>query len=168
MGFSSAEYRGMVTALALLATPLLIQARIPLAFLVTWANTGSWSATVDKYLQVLFHWAASQPLPPTSGAAWGCGDPMCKTQHLALLNLMQLASVHQSSMSRSLCRAFLPSSRSTLPIELGVVCKLTEGALNSLVQITDKDIKQGCTEKECWTHADKNLACKKDLETVAK
>ncbi|KAK4821075.1 hypothetical protein QYF61_012417 [Mycteria americana] len=28
------------------------------------------------------------------------------------------------------------------PTQLGVVCKLTEGALNPLVQITDKDIKQ--------------------------
>ncbi|KAK4825193.1 hypothetical protein QYF61_025121 [Mycteria americana] len=42
----------------------------------------------------------------------------CSTQHLALLNLIQLALAHRSSLSRSLCRAFLPSSRSTLPHNL--------------------------------------------------
>ncbi|KAK4828313.1 hypothetical protein QYF61_025325 [Mycteria americana] len=40
------------------------------------------------------------------------------TQHLALLNLTQLVLAHPSSLSRSLCRAFLPSSRSTLPHNL--------------------------------------------------
>ncbi|KAK4819900.1 hypothetical protein QYF61_014635 [Mycteria americana] len=40
--------------------------------------------------------------------------PQCRIRHLALLNLIQLASAHRSSLSRSLCRAFLPSSRSTL------------------------------------------------------
>ena len=38
----------------------------------------------------------------------------CSTQHLALLNLIQLALAIGSSLSRSLCRSFLPSSRSTL------------------------------------------------------
>ncbi|KAK4810855.1 hypothetical protein QYF61_008827 [Mycteria americana] len=44
--------------------------------------------------------------------------PKCRTRHLALLNLIQLASAHRSSLSRSLCRAFLPSRRSTLPHNL--------------------------------------------------
>ena len=34
----SAEYRGAIPALLLLATPFLIQARMPLAFLATWAR----------------------------------------------------------------------------------------------------------------------------------
>jgi len=32
------------------------------------------------------------------------------------------------------------------PAQLGVICKLTEGALNTLVQIIDKDVKQGQTQ----------------------
>ena len=35
---TSAEYRGMITSLLLLATPFLIQARMLLAFLATWAH----------------------------------------------------------------------------------------------------------------------------------
>lgn len=38
----------------------------------------------------------------------------CKTCHLALLNLVQLTLTHGSSLSRSVFRVFLPSSRSTL------------------------------------------------------
>jgi len=32
------------------------------------------------------------------------------------------------------------------PTELSVLCKLTEGALNPLIQMTDKDIKQDRTQ----------------------
>ncbi|CAM9960428.1 unnamed protein product, partial [Bubo scandiacus] len=49
---------------------------------------------------------------------WGLLWPKCSTRHLALLKLMQLALAHHSSLSRSLCRASLPLSRSTLPPNL--------------------------------------------------
>jgi len=39
--------------------------------------------------------------------------PNCRIQYLVLFKLIHLASVHRSSLSRSLCRAFLPSGRST-------------------------------------------------------
>lgn len=49
----------------------------------------------------------------------------------------------QSTVSRSVCRALLPSS-STLstPAQLGVICTLTEAAFNLLVQIVGKGTKQ--------------------------
>ncbi|CAM9602800.1 unnamed protein product, partial [Bubo scandiacus] len=37
-GLTSAEYRSKITSLSLLATLFLIQARMPLAFLATWAH----------------------------------------------------------------------------------------------------------------------------------
>ncbi|RMC07199.1 hypothetical protein DUI87_16655 [Hirundo rustica rustica] len=49
------QERGTLPALLLLATPLLIQARMPLAFLATWAHSGSCSAAADQHPQVLFH-----------------------------------------------------------------------------------------------------------------
>lgn len=42
----------------------------------------------------------------------------CRTWHLFSLYLIQSASAHQSSLSRSLCRAFLISGRLTLPVHL--------------------------------------------------
>jgi len=47
-GLTSAEYRGTITSLLLLATLFLIQARMPLAFLATWAHCWlmfSWLST---------------------------------------------------------------------------------------------------------------------------
>jgi len=32
------------------------------------------------------------------------------------------------------------------PAQLGVICKLTEGALNPLIQVFDKDVKQDRTQ----------------------
>ena len=47
-GLTSVQYRGMIPSLLLLATPFLIQARMPLAFLATWAHCWlmfSWLST---------------------------------------------------------------------------------------------------------------------------
>ncbi|KAK4811045.1 hypothetical protein QYF61_015749 [Mycteria americana] len=66
--------------------------------------------TVNQHPQVLFRRGS---FPATLPQACSC-----RTLHLALLNPIQLTSAHRSSLSRSLCRAFLPSSRSTLPHNL--------------------------------------------------
>ncbi|KAK4825912.1 hypothetical protein QYF61_003407 [Mycteria americana] len=88
---------------------------------------------VNQHSQVLFCQAAFQPLfPNCMGLLW----PKCRTQHLALLNLIQFALVHRSSLSS------LPTLKQiNTPTHLSVICKL-ESALNPLVQIIDKDIKQ--------------------------
>ncbi|KAK4829093.1 hypothetical protein QYF61_002044 [Mycteria americana] len=95
-------------------------------------------AAVNQHSQVLLCQAAFQPLFPKPVALHGvvvtrtqhlvvtrgCCDQdpalvvVCRTQHLALLNFIQLASAHRSSLSRSPCRAFLLSSRSILPPNL--------------------------------------------------
>jgi len=59
---------------------------------------------------------------------------------MVLLNLIPLASAQPSSLSRSLCRASLPCS------QLGVICKLTEGALNALIQVMSKDTEEDRTQ----------------------
>lgn len=51
---TSTKYRGAITALFLLATLLVIEARMPLDFLATWACTGSCSAAVKQKPRVLF------------------------------------------------------------------------------------------------------------------
>lgn len=57
--------------------------------------------------------------------------PRCRSQHWELLSLLQLVSAHQSSLSRPLCRAFLPNT----PTEFGVTYKCIDGALDALIQI---------------------------------
>jgi len=73
---------------------------------------------VDQHPKILFCWAAFQTLFPKPVALHGVVLTEVQDQHLALLNLIQLALAHRSSLSRSLCRAFLPSSRLTLPPNL--------------------------------------------------
>ncbi|KAJ7427094.1 hypothetical protein WISP_09622 [Willisornis vidua] len=113
---TNAEYLGVITALVLLATLLLIQARMPLAFLATWTHAGSCSAAVDQQPQIIFWWADFQPL---------CSMPaVVVTQEqdpgFTLLNLTQLASAPQFSLSRSLCRAFLTLQQINTSAQLGV------------------------------------------------
>ncbi|KAK4813337.1 hypothetical protein QYF61_026500 [Mycteria americana] len=73
---------------------------------------------VDQHFQVLFRQAAFQPLFPKTVALHRVVVTQVQDPALSLVDLIQLALAHRSSLSRSLCRAFLPSSRSTLPHNL--------------------------------------------------
>jgi len=66
--------------------------------------------------------------------------PKCKTHHLVLSKLVQLASASQSSLTRFRCSRLTLSQINT-PIHLSAVCKLTEAALDPPILITDTDTK---------------------------
>ncbi|KAK4828042.1 hypothetical protein QYF61_023080, partial [Mycteria americana] len=97
---------------------------------------------IDQHPQVLFSWAACQPLFPKPVALHGV--VLAQVQDLAL----GLVEPHTIGPSPSIQPVQVPlQSLPTLkqtntPAQLGVVCKLTEGALDPFVQIIDKDIKQ--------------------------
>lgn len=109
-----------VPVLALLAS--LFQARMPLA-----PGQPS-SSCVEQPLQVIFHWAAFQPLFPKPGIFHG----LVIQAQVQVLSLTQLALAHQPSLCRSLFRAFLPQQIST-PAQCGVLCRVTEGGPDPLV-----------------------------------
>ncbi|KAK4817647.1 LOW QUALITY PROTEIN: hypothetical protein QYF61_023237 [Mycteria americana] len=95
---------------------------------------------VNQHPQVLFLQAAFQPLFPKPVALHG----VAVAQDLAL----GLVKPHTVVLSPSIQPVQVPlQSLPTLkqintPTQLGVICKLTEGALDPLIQIIDKDIKQ--------------------------
>ncbi|KAF1466761.1 Conserved oligomeric Golgi complex subunit 5, partial [Megadyptes antipodes antipodes] len=93
---------------------------------------------VNQHPQVLFCQAAFQPLFPQPVALHGVVVAKVQTRPLALLNLIQLALAHRSSLSRSLCRAFLPSSRSALPPNLVSFVIFASSELN--VAAVDPDL----------------------------
>ncbi|KAK4822029.1 hypothetical protein QYF61_006942 [Mycteria americana] len=99
-------------------------------------------AAVNQHPQVLFHQAAFQPLFPEPVALHGVA--VAQVQDLAL----GLVKPHTIDLSPSIQPVQVPlQSLPTLkqintPAQLGVICKLTEGALHPFVQIIDKDIKQ--------------------------
>ncbi|KAK4822662.1 hypothetical protein QYF61_019029 [Mycteria americana] len=97
---------------------------------------------VNQHPQVLFCQAAFQPLFPKPVALHGVA--VTQVQDLAL----GLVEPHTIDLSPSIQPVQVPlQSLPTLkqintPTQLGVICKLTEGALDPLIQIIDKDIKQ--------------------------
>ncbi|KAK4830416.1 hypothetical protein QYF61_010947 [Mycteria americana] len=120
-------------------------------------------AAVNKHPQVLLCRAAFQPLFPKPGALHGVA--VAQVQDLAL----GLVKPHTIDLSPSIQPVQVPlQSLPTLqqintPTQLGVVCKLTESALDPFVQIIDKDIKQnwpqhralGNTASLCSCHCPK-------------
>ncbi|KAK4824040.1 hypothetical protein QYF61_009631 [Mycteria americana] len=99
-------------------------------------------AAVNQHPQVLFCLAAFQPLFPKPVALHGV--VVTQVQDLAL----SLVEPHAVGLGPSIQPVQVPlQSLPTLqqintPTQLGVICKLTEGALDPVVQIIDKDIKQ--------------------------
>ncbi|KFP04029.1 Neuronal acetylcholine receptor subunit alpha-4 [Calypte anna] len=103
-GLTSAEYRGRITSLDLLATLFLIHARMPLAFLATWAHCWlMFSFLAIQTPRSLSAWLLSIHSVPSLELPMGLLWPKCRTRHLAVLKLIPLESAHLSSLSRSLC-----------------------------------------------------------------
>ncbi|GAB0205786.1 hypothetical protein GRJ2_003044200 [Grus japonensis] len=100
---------------------------------------------VNQHPQVLFRQAAFQPLCPKPVALHGV--VVTQVQDLAL----SLVKPHTAGLSSSIQPVQIPlQTLPTLkqidtPTQFCVICKLTEGTLNPLIQIIDKDIKQGKT-----------------------
>ncbi|KAK4815167.1 hypothetical protein QYF61_017663 [Mycteria americana] len=99
-------------------------------------------AAVDQHPHVLFRRAAFQPLFPKPVALHGVVVTQVQDPALGLVE------PHTIDLGPSIQLVQVPlQSLPTLkqintPTQLGVICKLTEGALNPLIQITDRDIKQ--------------------------
>ncbi|KAK4815422.1 hypothetical protein QYF61_001410 [Mycteria americana] len=105
---------------------------------------------VNQHSQVLLCLAAFQPLFPKPVALHGVA--VAQVQDLAL----GLVKPHTIGLGPSIQPVQVPlQSLPTLqqintPTQLGVVCKPSEGALDPLVQITDKDVKRTGPNTEPW------------------
>ncbi|KAK4814202.1 hypothetical protein QYF61_012439 [Mycteria americana] len=99
-------------------------------------------SAINQHPQVLLCWAAFQPLFPKPVALHGVA--VAQVQDPALI----LVEPHTIDLGPSIQPVQVPlQSLPTLqqintPAQLGVICKLTEGALDPFIQIIDKDIKQ--------------------------
>ncbi|KAK4807044.1 hypothetical protein QYF61_018385 [Mycteria americana] len=86
---------------------------------------------IYQYPQVLLHRAALNPFIPQSLLIWGIA--LTQVQDLAL----GLVELHESRMGPLLEIV----QQISCTIQLGVICKLAEGALDPAVYVTDEDIK---------------------------
>ncbi|KAK4822933.1 hypothetical protein QYF61_023433 [Mycteria americana] len=105
---------------------------------------------VNQHPQVLFCWAAFQPLFPKPVALHGVA--VTGVQDTAL----GFVKPHAVDLSPSIQPVQIPlQSLPTLqqidtPTQFGVICKLSEGTLNPLMQIIDKDINKTGPKTEPW------------------
>ncbi|KAK4811265.1 hypothetical protein QYF61_022162 [Mycteria americana] len=116
-------------------------------------------AAVNQHPQVLFCLAAFQPLFPKPVALHGVAA--AQVQDLAL-GLVKLHTIHPSPSIQpvQVPLQILPTLQQiNTPTQLGVVCKLTEGALDPFVQIIDKDVKQNWPQHRALG----NTACDRPL-----
>lgn len=94
VGSNLAKYRGTIPALVLLATLLLIQARVPMAFLATWAHCCvMFSLTSVREPRSSSAWQLSSSSSPSLQHCRGLLWPKCSTWHLVLLKLTALDSI---------------------------------------------------------------------------
>ncbi|KAK4806165.1 hypothetical protein QYF61_001088 [Mycteria americana] len=99
-------------------------------------------AAVNQHPQVLLCQAAFQPLFPKPVALHGIA--VAQAQDLAL-GLVKPHTIHPSPSIQPVqvpLQSLPTLQQINTPTQLGVVCKLTEGALDPFVQIIDKDVKQ--------------------------
>ncbi|GAB0180261.1 hypothetical protein GRJ2_000491400 [Grus japonensis] len=97
---------------------------------------------VDQHSQVLFLWAAFQTLFPKPVALHGI--VVTEVQDLAH-DLVEPHTVDLSPLIQpvQIPLQCLPTFKQiNTPAQLGVVYKLPEGALDPLIQVTDKDVKE--------------------------
>ena len=92
MGLTRAKQRGTITSLALLATPLLMEPRILLAFQAASAHCWLMSSFLSTRTPKSF---SARLLSRTSSPSFykylGLPQPKCSTLHLALLNLIRFS-----------------------------------------------------------------------------
>ncbi|RMC10285.1 hypothetical protein DUI87_13087 [Hirundo rustica rustica] len=123
-----------MTSLLLLATPFLIQARMPLALLATWAHCWLMFSCCHQCPQAL-----SSHIQPITLQ----GVIVAKMQDSALgLIKLHPIGLHPSNHSRSLCRVILPSSRSTHTPTLVSSANLLMNNSNTLIHVVNKNIEQ--------------------------
>ncbi|RMC13338.1 hypothetical protein DUI87_10873 [Hirundo rustica rustica] len=122
---------------------------MPLAFLATWAHPGSCPASVDQHSQLLFHQAALQALCPQPVVLLGI--VVTQIQEPEGLHPIESHTIGSSPWIQpvQIPLQSLPALQQIYtPTQVSVICKLTAGALNPIIQIIDKDIKQDNTDTE--------------------
>ncbi|KAK4811561.1 hypothetical protein QYF61_016020, partial [Mycteria americana] len=98
---------------------------------------------VDQHPQVLLWWAAFQPLFPKPVALHGVVVAQVQDPALSLVEPHTIGPSPWIQPVQVPLQSLPTLKQINTPTQLGVVCKLPEGALVPFVQITDKDVKQG-------------------------
>ncbi|KAK4815239.1 hypothetical protein QYF61_022886 [Mycteria americana] len=99
-------------------------------------------AAVNQHPQVLLCQAAFQPLFPKPVALHGVAVAQVQDPALSLVEPHTIDLGPSIQPVQVPLQSLPPLQQINTPAQLGVICKLTEGALDPFVQIIDKDVKQ--------------------------
>ncbi|KAK4821035.1 hypothetical protein QYF61_012215 [Mycteria americana] len=99
-------------------------------------------AAVNQHPQVLLCQAAFQPLFPKPVALHGVVVTQVQDPALSLVEPHTIDLGPSIQPVQVPLQSLPPLQQINTPTQLGVICKLTEGALDPFIQIIDKDIKQ--------------------------
>ncbi|KAK4815962.1 hypothetical protein QYF61_010456 [Mycteria americana] len=99
-------------------------------------------AAVNQHPQLLFCLAAFQPLFPKPVALHGVAVAQVQDLALGLVKPHTIGPGPSIQPVQVPLQSLPPLKQINTPTQLGVICKLTEGALYPFIQIIDKDIKQ--------------------------
>ncbi|RMC06527.1 hypothetical protein DUI87_15964 [Hirundo rustica rustica] len=131
-----------MTSLLLLATPFLIQARMPLALLATWAHCWLMVSCCHQHPQVPFCLGTVQPHRPQPATLEGV--IVAKVQDSAV----GLIKPHPTGLypSVQLFQLFLqsppPFQQVDTRSQLSVICKFTNERLHAFIHVVNKNIEQ--------------------------
>ncbi|KAK4810174.1 hypothetical protein QYF61_010486 [Mycteria americana] len=112
-------------------------------------------AAVNQHPQVFFCRAAFQPLFPKPVALHEVVVAQVQDPALSLVEPHTIGPSPSIQPVQVLLQSLPTLKQINTPTQLGVICKLTEGALDPFVQIIDKDVKQNWPQhRALW-----NTAC---------
>ena len=83
----------------------------------------------------------SMSFSPGLSSYLGLPQPKCNTLHLALLNFIRFSCAHFSSVQVPLGGVF-PLYCDSCTIQRAVISKLSEGTLNPIAYVIDKDVEE--------------------------
>ena len=141
-GLTSAQYKGTITSLILLATLFLIQTRMNWPSWPSGHTTGTCLAEHQPIPQCPFplH-SLPSTLPQVYSIAQGCGQSTGPSSWSFWSSSHWLQPINSACPDSSVGPHYTQADDTSS--QLGVICKLTENALNVLIQVINKNIEGG-------------------------
>ncbi|RMC13980.1 hypothetical protein DUI87_09064 [Hirundo rustica rustica] len=141
-GLSSAEYRGRMTSLLMLATPFLTQARMPLALLATWAHCWIMFSCCHQHPWVPFLLGTVQPCCPQPVTLQGVIVSKVQDLALGLIKLLPIGLCPSIQSFQISLQGMSTFQQIDTRSQLSVICKFTSERLDAYIHVINKNIEQ--------------------------
>ncbi|RMB92479.1 hypothetical protein DUI87_31121 [Hirundo rustica rustica] len=135
-----------MTSLLRLATPFLIQARMPLALLATWAHCWLMFCHWHPYPQVPFLLGTVQPHLPQPITLRGVAEAKVQDSALGLTQLQLVGLCPPIQVVQISLQSHPTFQEIDTRSQLSVIRKFTNQRFNTLIHVINKGIEQNCAQ----------------------